>query len=95
MRSARLNTEMAVVVGSAPLCERLHADFVRKILDFAYRLELLAEVRRDAPHLVWITCEGCATTANPTLSPCKEYIRACCAYCPSRINYECHFWEAA
>jgi putative cardiolipin synthase len=57
-RSARLNTEMGVVVGSAPLCARLHAKFVRKILDVAYRVELVADVRRGGPHLVWITREG-------------------------------------
>jgi putative cardiolipin synthase len=57
-RSARLNTEMGVVVGNEQLCAKLHADFVRKILDVAYRVELVADARGGAPHLAWTTREG-------------------------------------
>jgi ABC-type uncharacterized transport system permease subunit len=38
-RSARLNTEMGVVVDNEALCARLYEDFVRRILDLAYRVE--------------------------------------------------------
>jgi putative cardiolipin synthase len=56
-RSARLNTEMGVVVDSEELCARLHGDFVRKILDVAYRVELAGDAKGGA-RLVWITREG-------------------------------------
>jgi putative cardiolipin synthase len=52
-RSARLNTEMGVVVDSDALSVRLYEDFVRKILDVAYRVELAGDAR-----LVWVTREG-------------------------------------
>jgi putative cardiolipin synthase len=57
-RSARLNTEMGVVMSNAQLCAKLHGDFVGKILDVAYRVELVDDRRRGAPHLAWITREG-------------------------------------
>jgi putative cardiolipin synthase len=56
-RSARLNTEMGVVVDNQALCARLYEDFVRRILDVAYRVELV----RDADggeRLAWVTREG-------------------------------------
>jgi putative cardiolipin synthase len=56
-RSARLNTEMGVVVENEALCARLYEDFVSRILDVAYRVELV----RDADggeRLAWITREG-------------------------------------
>jgi putative cardiolipin synthase len=55
-RSARLNTEMGVVVDNEALCARLYEDFVRRILDVAYRVELV----RDADggeRLAWVTRE--------------------------------------
>jgi putative cardiolipin synthase len=57
-RSARLNTEMGVVMGNAQLCAKLHRDFVGKILDVAYRVELVDDRRGGAPQLAWITREG-------------------------------------
>jgi putative cardiolipin synthase len=56
-RSARLNTEMGVMVENAQLCLRLYQDFVRRILDVAYRVELAKEAQGGA-HLVWITGQG-------------------------------------
>jgi putative cardiolipin synthase len=56
-RSAYLNTEMGVVVDNDVLCARLYADFVRKILDVAYRVELGGDAPGGA-RLVWITREG-------------------------------------
>lgn len=56
-RSARLNTEMGIVVTSEPLCARLNGDFVGRLLDVAYRVELVDDARGGA-HLAWITREG-------------------------------------
>jgi putative cardiolipin synthase len=56
-RSARLNTEMGVVVENEALCVRLYEDFVRKILDVAYRVELVGAAHGRA-RLAWITREG-------------------------------------
>jgi putative cardiolipin synthase len=56
-RSARLNTEMGVVVENAALCAWLDQDFVRKILDVAYRVELAGD-GEGGTRLVWITREG-------------------------------------
>jgi putative cardiolipin synthase len=55
-RSSRLNTEMGVVVENEALCARLYADFVRKILDVAYRVELVGIA--PGARLAWITREG-------------------------------------
>jgi putative cardiolipin synthase len=55
-RSARLNTEMGVVVDNDALCARLYEDFVRKILDVAYRVELAGAT--GGARLAWITREG-------------------------------------
>jgi putative cardiolipin synthase len=56
-RSARLNTEMGVAVENEELCAGLYEDFVRKILDVAYRVELVGAARGGA-RLAWITREG-------------------------------------
>jgi putative cardiolipin synthase len=56
-RSALLNTEMGVVVENEALCARLYDDFVRRILDVAYRVDLVREADGDE-RLVWITREG-------------------------------------
>lgn len=56
-RSARLNTEMGVVLENEQLCAQLQDDFVRKILDVAYRVGLVDDGRGGA-RLVWITREG-------------------------------------
>jgi putative cardiolipin synthase len=56
-RSARLNTEMGVVVNSERLCAKLHADFISMILDVAYRVELVDDARGGTPRLAWITRE--------------------------------------
>jgi putative cardiolipin synthase len=55
-RSARLNTEMGVVVDNDALYARLDGDFLRRILDVAYRVELVGDAG-DA-RLAWITREG-------------------------------------
>jgi putative cardiolipin synthase len=57
-RSARLNTEMGAVVENGRLCVMLHNDFVRKILDVAYRVELVADPRGGERRLAWTTREG-------------------------------------
>jgi putative cardiolipin synthase len=57
-RSARLNTEMGVVVENELLCAALLNDFVRNILDVAYRVELAADAQGGARRLAWITREG-------------------------------------
>jgi putative cardiolipin synthase len=56
-RSARLNTEMGVVVDNDALSVRLYEDFVRTILDVAYRVELAGDAHGGA-RLSWITREG-------------------------------------
>jgi putative cardiolipin synthase len=56
-RSAHLNTEMGVVVGNEALCASLYDDFVRKILDVAYRVELAGDAS-GGRRLAWVTREG-------------------------------------
>lgn len=56
-RSARLNTEMGVVVENEQLCAALRENFGREILNVAYRVELAADSRSGDQHLVWITRE--------------------------------------
>jgi putative cardiolipin synthase len=56
-RSARLNTEMGVVVENERLCAALREYFAREILTIAYRVELAASVHSGAQHLVWVTHE--------------------------------------
>jgi putative cardiolipin synthase len=54
-RSARLNTEMGVAVQSDALGAQLYLDFVRSILDVAWRVELAGDAGDE--RLVWVTRE--------------------------------------
>jgi putative cardiolipin synthase len=56
-RSARLNTEMGVVLDSAALCEKLRTGFDRALLEDAYKVELQS-VNNASDELVWITIEN-------------------------------------
>jgi putative cardiolipin synthase len=56
-RSARLNTEMGVVVDNDALCAWLYGDFVRTILEVAYRVELVRDAQ-GGERLAWVTREG-------------------------------------
>jgi putative cardiolipin synthase len=56
-RSARLNTEMGVVVDNKELCDRLYEDFVGTIRDTAYRVELVDD-GQGGTRLAWTTHEG-------------------------------------
>jgi putative cardiolipin synthase len=58
-RSARLNTEMGIVVESAELCAELRSRLDEGLLDGAYRVELIRGEGPNAPdRLVWITRES-------------------------------------
>lgn len=56
-RSARLNTEMGVVLDSIALCEKLRNGFDHALLDEAYKVELQA-VNNGQDELIWITQEN-------------------------------------
>ncbi len=56
-RSARLNTEMGVVLDSAPMCEKLRTGFESALLDDAYKVELQT-ADNGLDELVWITREN-------------------------------------
>ena len=57
-RSARLNTEMGVVVDSAPLCVALGKDLDQALLDVAYKVMLAPDADGSGSHLVWVTREN-------------------------------------
>lgn len=57
-RSARLNTEMGVVVDSAPLCAALGKDLDLALLDIAYKVMLAPGTEGNAAHLEWVTREN-------------------------------------
>ncbi|WP_420997812.1 phospholipase D family protein [Cupriavidus sp. 30B13] len=56
-RSARLNTEMGVVLDSAALCAALGAGLDDKLLDVAYKVMLETDPAGGQPRMVWITRE--------------------------------------
>jgi phosphatidylserine/phosphatidylglycerophosphate/cardiolipin synthase-like enzyme len=57
-RSARLNTEIGVVVENEQLCVALRDNFAREILNVAYRVELVTGLQSGDQHLVWTTREA-------------------------------------
>ncbi len=56
-RSARLNTEMGIVVDSAPLCDMLGKRLDDALLDAAYQVVLLPDPQTGNLQLAWITRE--------------------------------------
>ncbi|KDP83785.1 cardiolipin synthase [Cupriavidus sp. SK-3] len=54
-RSARLNTEMGVVVDNAALCTQLGAALDERLLDVAYKVMLEPDPAGGEPKLVWVT----------------------------------------
>jgi putative cardiolipin synthase len=56
-RSARLNTEMGVVVDSADLCTLLGKALDERLLDVAYKLMLEPDPSGSGSRLVWVTRE--------------------------------------
>jgi len=56
-RSARLNTEMGVVLDSPALAQRMVKGMDDRLQDIAYRVELRADADGSNRHLVWITRE--------------------------------------
>lgn len=56
-RSAKLNTEMGVVLDSAALADRILKGMNDGLLDIAYRLELRQNPDGSSRHLVWVTRE--------------------------------------
>ncbi|MDR3383664.1 phospholipase D family protein [Cupriavidus basilensis] len=56
-RSARLNTEMGVVLDSAALCAQLGTGLDDKLLDVAYKVMLEPGPAGAEPELVWVTRE--------------------------------------
>ncbi|WP_454763847.1 phospholipase D family protein [Cupriavidus campinensis] len=56
-RSARLNTEMGIVVDSAPLCAMLGKGLDDALLDAAYQVVWLPDPRTGQEGLAWITRE--------------------------------------
>jgi putative cardiolipin synthase len=57
-RSARLNTEMGIVLESEALCARFSDVFNRQISEAAWRVELDRGASPEGERLVWITREG-------------------------------------
>jgi putative cardiolipin synthase len=71
-RSARLNTEMGLVLDSAPLAARVAGNFDTRILDFAYRVELDP---KDGD-LTWVTREQGRETrfkSEPGVGPFRRF----------------------
>lgn len=56
-RSARLNTEMGIVVDSAPLCAMLGGPLDDALLDAAYQVVRLPDPQTGETRLAWITRE--------------------------------------
>lgn len=56
-RSARLNTEMGVVLDSAALCATLSTGLDDKLLDVAYKVMLEADPASGQQQMVWVTRE--------------------------------------
>lgn len=56
-RSAKLNTEMGVVLDSPALCERMIKSMDDGLLDMAYRVELRTDADGNHRHLTWTTRE--------------------------------------
>ncbi len=74
-RSARLNTEMGIVLDSAPLAQRILQGMNDGLLDIAYRLELRASPDGSSRHLTWVTREkGQLTTydSEPDMNPLQR-----------------------
>ncbi len=74
-RSARLNTEMGIVLDSAPLAQRILQGMNDGLLDIAYRLELRASPDGSSRHLTWVTREkGQLTTydSEPDMNPLQH-----------------------
>ncbi|TPQ40213.1 phospholipase D family protein [Cupriavidus pinatubonensis] len=57
-RSAKLNTEMGIVLDSAPLAQRILKGMNDGLLDIAYRVELRANPDGSSRHLTWVTRES-------------------------------------
>jgi putative cardiolipin synthase len=57
-RSARLNTEMGIVVDSAPLCEMLGKAIDGVLLDAAYQVVLETDPATGKQEMVWVTQEN-------------------------------------
>ncbi|WP_035882714.1 MULTISPECIES: phospholipase D family protein [Cupriavidus] len=56
-RSARLNTEMGIVVDSAPLCEMFGKVIDAALLDVAYQVVLETDPATGKEQMVWVTQE--------------------------------------
>jgi putative cardiolipin synthase len=56
-RSAQLNTEMGIVVDSAPLCEMLGKVIDAALLDVAYQVVLETDPATGKEQMVWVTQE--------------------------------------
>ena len=53
-RSAKLNTEMGIVIQSEPLCAVLRERFLSRLPDVSYRVEL----NKETGKLAWVTREN-------------------------------------
>ncbi|CAG9185288.1 Cardiolipin synthase C [Cupriavidus laharis] len=74
-RSAKLNTEMGVVLDSPALARRILKGMDDGLLDIAYRLELRASPDGSSRHLTWVTREqGQAKTyeSEPGMGPLQQ-----------------------
>lgn len=74
-RSAKLNTEMGIVLDSAPLAQRILRGMNDGLLDIAYRVELRANPDGSSRHLTWVTREkGQLTTydSEPGMGPLQH-----------------------
>ncbi len=89
-RSARLNTEMGVVVDSAPLCAALGKDLDQALLDVAYKVMLAPDAGAVRP--TWYGSRArtacCAPmTASRAWARCSISGRGCCGCCRSKKSY--------
>lgn len=76
-RSARLNTEMGVVLDSPALAQRIVKGMDDRLQDIAYRVELRADADGGNRHLVWTTREqGQEKTYNsePGMTPLDHLV---------------------
>ena len=74
-RSARLNTEMGIVLESGALCARFRDGFDRQIPEAAWRVELDRGAGPGGERLVWITREDGKETriyAEPGMGPVQS-----------------------
>jgi len=57
-RSAKLNTEMGVVLDSAPFCENVLKGMDRDLMRTSYKVELRPDPNGGKPRMVWVTQEN-------------------------------------